>query len=115
LSTKPNPVFQALLNQPAQYLGRSARWVWTLQARERIRLSQEMRAMSGLMPLLMKQRNGYRWSREDKRKIKEQLRHLVHLGPYLTLAVMPGGFFVLPVLAWWLDRRRQKRIDLGHE
>jgi hypothetical protein len=20
--------------------------------------------------------------------------------------VMPGGFFILPVFAWWLDRRR---------
>lgn len=74
-----------------------------------------MRAMSGLMPLLMKQRNGYRWTREDKREIKAQLRNLALISPYLTLAVMPGGFFVLPVLAWWLDRRRQKRIDLVNE
>jgi hypothetical protein len=22
--------------------------------------------------------------------------------------VMPGGFFVLPVFAWWLDRRRDR-------
>ncbi len=71
-----------------------------------------MRQVRGLMPLLMKQRNGYHWTPEDIKDIKAQLHTLIGLSPYLTLFIMPGGFFILPFLAWWLDRRRQKRADL---
>ena len=115
LRTKLNQHVTSVLGHPIQTVGRSARWVWRLQTRERIRLGQEMRQMRGLMPLLMKQRNGYHWTPEDIRQIKAQLRNLMHLSPYLTLAVMPGGFFVLPFLAWWVDKRRQKREDLPNE
>jgi hypothetical protein len=31
------------------------------------------------------------------------------MGPYVALLVLPGGFALLPLLAWWLDRRREKR------
>ncbi len=67
-----------------------------------------MQAMQDLMPLLMKQRDGYRWSDADRREIRRHLRNLASLSPYLVLFVSPGGFLALPVLAWWLDRRRQK-------
>ncbi len=87
------------------------RQLWDLQNRERVRLSGEMAQMRGLMQLLMKQRNGYRWSETDRRKIRAQLRRLASLSPYLLLFVSPGGFLALPLLAWWLDRRRQKRSD----
>lgn len=66
--------------------------------------------MRGLMQLLMKQRNGYRWTETDRRKIRAQLRKLASLSPYMVLFVSPGGFLAMPVLAWWLDRRRQKRL-----
>lgn len=115
VNTKFDPRITTLVYAPVQILGRSVRWAWHLQARERTRLSGEMREIGGLMPLLMKQRNGYRWSREDRHEIKAHLRHLMNISPYLTLFVMPGGFVVLPFLAWWLDRRRQKRVDLGPE
>ena len=115
MNTKFDPRITTLVYAPVQILGRSARWVWHLQARERTRLSDEMREIGGLMPLLMKQRNGYRWSREDRREIKEHLHHLMNISPYLTLFVMPGGFVVLPFLAWWLDRRRQKRLELKQD
>jgi hypothetical protein len=65
--------------------------------------------MRGLLPLLMKQRNGYRWSAADRRAIREHLQALGSLSPYLILFLAPGGIFALPVLAWWLDRRRLKR------
>lgn len=81
------------------------------QNRERIRLQAEMVQTKGLMPLLMKQRNGYRWTTEDRRIIREDVAALIHMSPYLILFVAPGGFFVMPVLAWWLDRRRVKRRD----
>ena len=63
-----------------------------------------------LMPLLMKQRNGYRWSEEDRKNIRRQLLKVIALSPYLILFVLPGGLLALPILAWWLDRRRQRRI-----
>lgn len=83
-------------------------WGWALQNRERMRLSEEMSQMRGLMPLLMKQRNGYRWTDAERKKIRAKLRRLASVSPYLVLFVAPGGFLALPVLAWWLDRRRQR-------
>lgn len=90
---------------------RSVRSLWELQNRERERLWNEIAEARGLMPLLMKQRNGYRWTEEDKRNIRAHLRSLASLSPYLVLFLAPGGLLALPVLAWWLDRRRQKRLD----
>ena len=69
-----------------------------------------MSHMRGLMPLLMKQRNGYRWTEADRLEIRAQLRRLLSLSPYLIVFLLPGGLLMLPVLAWWLDRRRQQRI-----
>ena len=86
--------------------------LWEMQHRERMHLLAEMSPMRGLLPLLMKQRNGYRWDAADRREIKEHLQKLGSLSPYLILFVAPGGLFALPVLAWWLDRRRLKR-DAG--
>ncbi len=80
-----------------------------LAERERKALLAEMVQVKGLMPLLMKPRNKMEWSREDKDELKAHLRRLSHLSPYLVVIVMPGGFAMLPVLAWWLDRRRQNR------
>ncbi len=61
------------------------------------------------MQLLMKQRNGAHWSAEERRQIRRQLRSLIGLSPYLVLILSPGGFVTLPLLSWWLDRRRLKR------
>jgi hypothetical protein len=80
-----------------------------VQKRERIRLAAEMAQTMGLMPLLMKQRNGYRWTEDDRKHIKQDVAALIHISPYLILFVAPGGFFAMPVLAWWLDRRRHRR------
>jgi hypothetical protein len=80
--------------------------LWAIQHRERMRLSEEMAEMRGLMPLLMKQRNGYRWTDVDRKRISVHLRQLASMSPYLILFLAPGGIFALPFLAWWLDRRR---------
>jgi len=77
-------------------------------AREKQFLVSEMVQIKGLMPLLMKQRNRQRWTPEDKAELASHLRRLSRLSPYLVVVVMPGGFFMLPVLAWWLDRRRNR-------
>ncbi|MDW8468141.1 MAG: hypothetical protein RML56_03090 [Burkholderiales bacterium] len=80
-----------------------------LVERERRFLIAEVTQIAGLMPLLMKRRNGGRWTREDRAQIVAHLRRMTQLSPYLVVLVMPGGFALLPVLAWWLDRRRRPR------
>ena len=80
-----------------------------LAERERKFLLSEMVQVKGLMPVLMKRRNKQRWSEEDIAEIRIQVRRISKLSPYLVVIVMPGGFAMLPVLAWWLDRRRQRR------
>ena len=84
------------------------RSVRNLTAREKQFLLAEMVKVRGLMPLLMKPRNKQRWTTEDKTELVIHLRRLSDLSPYLVVLVMPGGFFMLPALAWWLDRRRNR-------
>ncbi len=97
-----------IIASPYRVIRNSVHTLWAIQSRERVRLWDEMTEMRGLLPLLMKQRNGYRWTELDRKRIKVHLRKLVELSPYLVLFVAPGGFIVLPLLAWWLDRRRLK-------
>lgn len=79
------------------------------QNRERKQLLEEMTKIRGLMPLLMKTRNGGGWTATERVILQEQLRALTHISPYLVVMVLPGSFVALPMLAWWLDRRRQNR------
>ena len=78
------------------------------QARE---LLTNMLRMRGLMPLLMKHRNGGAWSPEDKAELLTQLRILSRVSPYLLLLLLPGSALLLPCYAWWLDHRRKPRSD----
>lgn len=80
------------------------------QERERQLITAELVKVKGLMPLLMKRRNGGNWSVAERHELIEQLHALAYLSPYLVVLVLPGSFMALPVLAWWLDRRRQRRI-----
>lgn len=110
-----NPRLCSVVKAPVQLTRRSVQRLWAVQNRERVRLWQEMAQVRGLMQLLMKQRNGYRWTETDRRKIRAQLRKLASLSPYMVLFLSPGGFLAMPVLAWWLDRRRQKRLASERE
>jgi hypothetical protein len=92
--------------------GEIIRSVRELTARERRFLTDEMVQVRGLMPLLMKPRNGQRWTQEDKRDLTAHLRRLSSISRYLVVLAMPGGVLLLPALAWWLDRRRS-RIRAG--
>ena len=76
--------------------------------RERQLLLAEILLARGLMPLLMKPRNKLAWTPEDKAALVAHLKRLSRLSPYLVVLAMPGGFFLLPVFAWWLDRRRNR-------
>lgn len=79
------------------------------QQRERQQITAELVKVKGFMPLLMKRRNGGRWTAAERAELMQQLQAIAHLSPYLVVLVMPGSFVVLPVLAWWLDRRRLQR------
>jgi hypothetical protein len=79
-----------------------------LATREQRRLLAEIGEVQGLMPLLMKPRNHEKWTRRDKVLLRQHLRRISHLSPYLVLVLAPGGFFAMPALAWWLDRRRER-------
>jgi len=69
----------------------------------------ELGQVKGLMPLLMKPRNKQPWSQQDRRELQRHLKQLSKMSPYIAVIVLPGGFAMLPVLAWWLDRRRGRR------
>jgi hypothetical protein len=79
-----------------------------LTVREQKRLLNEFVQVKGLMPLLMKPRNHQRWTADDRALLLVHLQRLSRISPYLVILVMPGGFFILPALAWWLDRRRNR-------
>src|SRR5471030_1163532 len=86
------------------------RTVMDMMDRERKYVLGEVVQITGLMPLLMKPRNHQSWTPEDKRQIVNHLRRLSMVSPYLVVMAMPGSILILPVLAWWLDRRRQNSL-----
>jgi len=80
-----------------------------MMERERKFLGEELTRTQKIMPLLMKPRNGKRWTREEKRELVGHLKRISGMGPYVALLLLPGGFALLPLLSWWLDRRRLNR------
>ncbi|HEX5393612.1 MAG TPA: hypothetical protein VFW68_10035 [Rhodocyclaceae bacterium] len=93
--------------------GRVGLWHRMLEAqqRERHQLVSELSQIRGFMPLLMKRRNGQRWTRDERQNLQAQLHAMAHLSPYLVVLALPGSFALIPVLAWWLDRRRGRRTN----
>jgi len=85
-----------------------------LAERERKFLLSEMSQVRGLMPILMRRRNKQQWTPEELDEIRAHLLRISKLSPYLVIIVMPGGFAALPVLAWWLDRRRNRERNGGN-
>jgi hypothetical protein len=80
-----------------------------LHEREKSRIREEIARIPGLMTLLMKPRNGLKWTQKERRELQRQLRGLSRLSVYLALATLPFTSLTLPLVAWWLDRRHQKR------
>jgi hypothetical protein len=79
------------------------------QRREVRRVVGEVMATRGMMPLLMKARNGGQWTPEERQELLSHLRRVAHLSPYLIVLLLPGSMLILPAYAWWLDRRRLTR------
>lgn len=57
------------------------------QRREARRLVAELIAVRGVMPLLMKARNGGRWTAGEKQELLVHLRRMALLSPYLPGSV----------------------------
>ena len=77
--------------------------------REKNRLRLEFEQIRGALPLLMKQRNGGKWSARDREELRKILRSVSSVSPYLFIWVLPGSILILPFLAWHLDTRRKRR------
>jgi hypothetical protein len=70
----------------------------------------EVLAIKGLMQLLMKTRNtDGKWTREEKKEIKRHLINIAKIIPAVAIFALPGGSFLLPMLAEALDRRKTRR------
>jgi len=85
------------------------RQIISSQRLEARRILTELMATRGIMPLLMKARNGERWTPAEKEQLLVHLRRMAHLSPYLIALLLPGSVLLLPIYAWWLDRRRLRR------
>jgi hypothetical protein len=72
-------------------------------------LRNDVLAVKGLMPLLMKGRNEGGWSKSDREELRARLKRLSAASPFVVVLMMPGGLLLLPILAWWLDRRSRRR------
>jgi hypothetical protein len=78
-------------------------------SREQLRLRDELALMKGAWPLLMKQRNGGKWTADEKEQLKAMVRSASSVSPYLFIWALPGSVLLLPFLAWFLDRQRKNR------
>ena len=71
----------------------------------------EVLAIKGLIQLLMKTRNtDEKWTREEKKEVKRHLRNIAKILPAIAIFSLPGGSFLLPILAEALDRRKTRRL-----
>ena len=107
------PVFDP--NQTISYqsrMARAPRWFGSFLAsnsREKNRMREELGKIKGAIPLLMKPRNGTKWSAQDRQELKVMLRAASAVYPYLIIWALPGSILLLPFLAWHLDVRRKGR------
>ena len=93
-------------------LKRAPAWFCSFLAgnhREQRRFRDELAMMKGAWPLLMKQRNGGKWTPEEKAQLKTMVRSASSVSPYLFVWAVPGSMVLLPFLAWYLDTRRKNR------
>lgn len=93
-------------------MSKAPEWFCSMVAsntREKRRFSSELVHIRGAWPLLMKQRNGGKWTAEEKSKLKLMVRSASNVSPYLFIWAIPGSMLLLPFLAWFLDKRRKSK------
>ncbi len=78
-------------------------------SREKTRLRNELEQIRSALPLLRKQRKGGQWTAEDRHEIRQMLRSVSSVSPYLLIWAIPGSLLILPFLAWHMDARRKRR------
>jgi hypothetical protein len=91
---------------------RAPKWFSSFLAsnsREKNRMRQELGKIKGAIPLLMKPRNGSKWTSQDRQELQLMLRAASAVYPYLIIWALPGSIVILPFLAWHLDARRKDR------
>ena len=77
---------------------------------------EEAQRITGFLALLMKQRNTEeRWTEEEKKLIKDHLKHLSMYIPALLIFALPGGCILLPIFAEIMDRRKTRRLQQREE
>ena len=85
----PLPAFDP--NQTISYqsrMTRAPRWFGSFLAsnsREKNRMRQELSKIKGAIPLLMKPRNGSKWTPQDRQELKVMLRAASAVYPYLII------------------------------
>ena len=92
--------------------GLLSRLAQTQKRQARVVIADILR-MRKLMPLLMKNRNGGRWTAEEKCELIAQMRALSRVSPYLLFLLLPGSVLLLPIYARWLDGRRKPRVTIA--
>ncbi len=93
-------------------MARAPKWFGSFLAsnsREKNRMRHELGKIKGAIPLLMKPRNGSKWTAQDRQELKMMLRAASAVYPYLIIWALPGSILLLPFLAWHLDARRKDR------
>lgn len=91
---------------------KAPRWFGSFLAsnsREKNRMRQELGKIKGAIPLLMKPRNGSKWTPQERQELRRMLRAASAVYPYLIIWALPGSILLLPFLAWHLDVRRKNR------
>lgn len=99
------------------YIQEKLTTVRSMHDTQKLYIRTELEQVSGLIPMLMKHRNGEKWTQEERAVLLRDLRAMRNLSPYLIPLVMPGGVLLLPLFAWWLDNRRKRRerdAELAH-
>ena len=111
-ATEPQPYNPDSTQTFQLRMPRAPIWVSSMVAgnsREKDRLRGEFGQIKATMRLLMKQRNGGTWTADDRQQLKQMLRSLSSVSPYVLIWAVPGSIVILPFLAWHLDTRRKRR------
>lgn len=78
-------------------------------SREKDRLRREIATLRGSVVWLVRQRRQGCWSTHERSHVRLVMRSASSVSPYLIIWVIPGSMLLLPFLAWFIDRQRQKR------